>query len=313
MIRVNHLTRKYGATTAVDSVSFEIEQGQIVGLLGHNGAGKTTTLKMLTGVLDSTSGHIEVDGLSIEEHGTEIQKRIGYLSEASPLYPDMTVWQYLTYVARMRDVAENEIHDAVMQAMLATDLTSKVGEYIHTLSKGYCQRVGVAQAIVHKPDILILDEPTNGLDPTQIHAMRDLIRTIAQSATVIISTHIMQEVEAICDRVIIIRNGRIAIDSPMKELQKKNAVTLTLRQTLSELEPVVSKISGVAAVSPLDQIGDMARYSLELDKASEDLVPELAKAVVAAGWPLYGISRDHRDLETVFREVHQGVEGGQNA
>ena len=176
VIEVQNLSRNYGSFTAVNGISFRIPKGQIIGLLGHNGAGKTTTLKVLTGYLEATSGTVKVAGMDVKTHRLEIQDKIGYLPENSPLYPEMTVLEYLQYVVRMRGLADGQQAGAIRDAIRATNLGSKASEKIETLSKGYRQRVGVAQAIIHKPEILILDEPTNGLDPTQILAMRQLIR-----------------------------------------------------------------------------------------------------------------------------------------
>ena len=208
MIRVDALTRTYGDLTAVDQVSFEIGTGEIVGLLGHNGAGKTTIMKMLTGYLEPTGGSIEIDGLDINTERQAVQQRIGYLPENDPLYYEMTVIDYLDYAATLHGVPDAERFDRIREAIVKTELSSRATDTIGTLSRGFCQRVGVAQAILHHPRLLILDEPTNGLDPTQVQHMRDLIRVLAEHATVILSTHILQEVQAVCSRVIIIHDGR---------------------------------------------------------------------------------------------------------
>ncbi|MEJ2529535.1 MAG: ABC transporter ATP-binding protein, partial [Gammaproteobacteria bacterium] len=200
MIQVENLMRLYGDFTAVDDVSFSIGQGEIVGLLGHNGAGKTTIMKMLTGFLEPTAGTIDIDGLRIGRDTTAIQSRIGYLPENCPVWPEMTVIDYLDYQATLHGMAESQRKAAIARAIRRTALKEKATATIQTLSRGYRQRVGVAQAILHEPDIVILDEPTNGLDPTQIRQMRALIRELAQTATVIVSTHILQEVQAVCER-----------------------------------------------------------------------------------------------------------------
>ena len=215
MIEVQHLTRRYGDLVAVDDVSFRIDHGEVVGLLGHNGAGKTTIMKMLTGFLEPTSGMIRLADLEIGTDTRAIQARLGYLPENCPVWPEMTVIDYLDYQANLHGLPEGQRRAAIAKAIRRTALKEKATATIQTLSRGYRQRVGVAQAILHEPDIVILDEPTNGLDPTQIRQMRDLIRELAQTATVMISTHILQEVQAICDRVIIIRNGHKALDASM--------------------------------------------------------------------------------------------------
>ncbi|MCH8301561.1 MAG: ABC transporter ATP-binding protein, partial [Proteobacteria bacterium] len=192
MIRVEALTRTYGSLTAVDQVSFEIGTGEIVGLLGHNGAGKTTIMKMLTGYLEPTGGSIEIDGLDINTEREAVQQRIGYLPENDPLYYEMTVIDYLDYAATLHGVPDDQRNDRIREAIVRTELSSRATDVIGTLSRGFCQRVGVAQTILHNPRVLILDEPTNGLDPTQVQHMRDLVRFLAKHATIILSTHILQ-------------------------------------------------------------------------------------------------------------------------
>lgn len=309
MITVKNLTRKYGTFTAVNSISFEIPKGQIVGLLGHNGAGKTTTLKMLTGFLEPTSGEVLIDDVNIANDLMSAQKKIGYLSEQSPLYPDMSVWQYLFYVAEMRGIPEDRIPQAVRDAILDTDLGPKAEELISTLSRGYQQRVGVAQAIIHKPEILVLDEPTNGLDPTQILAMRQLIKNLSQKATVILSTHILQEVEAICDRVIIILNGRKAVDDKLIHLQKNNTIRLTLRESYAEVKNVLAEVKGIESVESLPSQSSLSEYSVRFEGNMETVAPAIAKKVIAKGWDLYRLQAEGRDLETIFNEINRGVKG----
>lgn len=310
MIEVSKLIRKYGNFTAVNGVSFSIPKGQIVGLLGHNGAGKTTTLKVLTGYLEATSGTVTIGGKDIKDHMLEIQSKIGYLPENSPLYPEMTVVQYLDYVAQMRSMPPESIGGAIRDAIAATDLGPKAAEKIGTLSKGYKQRVGVAQAIIHKPDILILDEPTNGLDPTQILAMRKLIKDLSQSSTVILSTHIMQEVEAICDRVIIVLDGRIVIDSLLADLKKGNCIHVGLKEDIEQVEPTLAAVSGVTGVKlGTSSFEGINQYVVEAKGDDPSIAASVAKAVVDKGWALYALHRDQRDLETVFREANSGSKG----
>ena len=311
MIEVTNLTRKYGSFTAVDSVSFSIPKGQIVGLLGHNGAGKTTTLRMLTGYLEPTSGTVSICGYDVNKNMDEIQEKLGYLSEQSSLYPEMPVWQYLQYVAQLRGIAQSEQEEAIRAAIIATDLGSKSGEFISTLSKGYRQRVGVAQAIIHKPEILVLDEPTNGLDPTQIQLMRTLIKNLAKTSTVILSTHIMQEVEAICDRVLIILNGKVAIDSSLSDLQHNNNITLSVKQELEQVKEALNEISAVKNISPnkLNNSG-IHTYSIEVEAVPSDLAPTIARKIFDKGWDLYSIDSEFTDLETVFKELNSSAERG---
>jgi len=224
MIEADRLTRRYGDFTAVDDVSFRIEPGEIVGLLGHNGAGKTTIMKMLTGALEPSSGVVRVDGTALETAPGSVQRQLGYLPESVPLYPELAVVDYLAYVAQVRRLEDAQA--AVARAVEATDLAEKAMDTIGTLSRGYKQRLGVAQAILHEPPFLILDEPTNGLDPGQTQHMRQLVRDLAASATVILSTHIMQEVGAVCDRVLILRDGRLALDERLDDLRSTSRLTL---------------------------------------------------------------------------------------
>lgn len=305
MITVQNLTRKYGDFTAVRSISFEIPRGQIVGLLGHNGAGKTTTLKMLTGYLEPTEGRVLIAGLDIQEERLRVQEKIGYLSEQSSLYPEMSVWQYLEYVADLRGIPEEKRTQAVRDAVIATDLQPKISAPIHTLSKGYRQRVGVAQAIVHKPEILVLDEPTNGLDPTQIQSMRKLIKDLSRSTTVIISTHIMQEVEAICDRVLIILNGKLALDATLEELQKGNTLHLSVNQGIAAVTGLLKGISDITNIEAVDSHGEVHHYLLQTSNDREKSAALVAKKVAEQGWDLYRLHHEHRNLETVFKEVNR--------
>jgi ABC-2 type transport system ATP-binding protein len=305
MIQVEDLIRTYGDLTAVDKVSFEIGQGEIVGLLGHNGAGKTTIMKILTGYLEPTSGSIEIDGLDIATHRGAIQQRIGYLPENDPLYPEMTVIEYLDYAVGLHGVPEGERMSCIKEAMDKTALTSRAPDRIGTLSRGYRQRVGVAQAIIHNPSLLILDEPTNGLDPTQVQQMRELIRSLAKRATVIISTHILQEVQAICDRVIIIRNGAKALDASMDELRTAKRLLVSVDASPNKAVTLFESLQGIKSVETLRVNGDEHYYALDLDKqnALQQIAPEVANRVTAEGIKLYTLQPERRNLETIFGEI----------
>ena len=243
MIEADHLTRRYGDFIAVEDVSFRIEPGEIVGLLGHNGAGKTTIMKMLTGALEPSSGAVRVNGKALERSPQAVQRQLGYLPETVPLYPELAVVDYLAYVAQLRQV--DDLAGAVARAVVATGLGDKALDPIATLSRGYKQRVGVAQAILHRPLFLILDEPTNGLDPGQTQHMRELVRNLAESATVILSTHIMQEVGAVCDRVLMLRDGRLALDERLDDLQATSRLNL---RTDSRAD--IGKLDGARAIQP---------------------------------------------------------------
>ncbi len=249
MIEIQGLSRSYGDLRAVDDVSFEIGRGEVVGLLGHNGAGKTTIMKMLTGFLEPDAGEIRIDGLDIATQRRAVQGRIGYLPENCPLYPEMTVIDYLDHQAALHGVGPDDRPAAIRGALERTELTAKATATIATLSRGYRQRVGVAQAILHGPAVLILDEPTNGLDPSQIQHMRDLIRDLAETATLIISTHILQEVEAVCDRVLILRAGRLALDQRLADLRAGSRLLLTLDRPPAEVGPLLAGLAGVGSVA----------------------------------------------------------------
>ena len=305
MIRVEVLTRVYGDLTAVDQVSFEIGQGEIVGLLGHNGAGKTTILKMLTGYLEPTSGSIEIEGMDIATDRRAVQSCIGYLPENDPLYPEMTVIDYLDYAASLHGIPEGERTARIREAIDKTDLSSRAADTIGTLSRGYRQRVGVAQAILHHPRVLILDEPTNGLDPTQVQHMRELIRSLAAHATVIISTHILQEVQVICDRVIIIRNGQKALDATMDELRAGKRLLVAVDAPPERALGLFKGVDGVRSVEPISGEGAGHRYALDLigDNALTETAPQVASRVAAAGLKLYALQPESRDLETIFGEI----------
>lgn len=296
MIHVESLTRRYGELTAVKDVSFTIGPGEVVGLLGHNGAGKTTIMKMITGYLEPTSGTIEVDGLLVGPDTRTIQARIGYLPENCPVWPDMTVIDYLDYQAALRGVPEAKRVDAIRRAIRRTALAEKAPAPIQTLSRGYRQRVGVAQALIHDPDILILDEPTNGLDPTQIRHMRDLIRELAEHATVIVSTHILQEVQAVCERVLIIRAGRLVVDSRVDALADEGGLLVSVDGEASDV------LAELGAVVSLDDQGGLRRYRLGVPQTA---APQVAEKLVANGFALHGLQPERRDLETVFAEVNE--------
>ncbi len=303
MIKVEHLTRKYKDFAAVNNVSFEIGQGEIVGLLGHNGAGKTTIMKMMTGYLEPTEGNIIIDGLDIGKQRRKIQKKIGYLPENCPVYPEMTVLDYLEYSAALHGVAKQDRPALIREAVARTALEAKATQQLSTLSRGYRQRTGVAQAILHKPDILILDEPTNGLDPTQIQHMRVLIAELAKSATVIVSTHILQEVQAICDRVIIIKDGGMALDAQMDGLQQSSKLFIS---TDAEPDTAVDLFQSFPQVVSVTA-GRKQQFELELDADvdSKATAAALAKGIHEKDWQLFALHFESRNLETVFAEISE--------
>ena len=302
MIEVRELSRSYGELKAVSEVSFDIGHGEIVGLLGHNGAGKTTIMKMLTGYLEPSSGTIRIDGLDLSEHRRSAQRRVGYLPENCPLYPEQTVLDALEYQSVLHDIPRHARPAAIRQAVERTALTAKASAPVATLSRGYRQRLGVAQAILHSPKILILDEPTNGLDPTQIQHMRGLIQELAQDATVIVSTHILQEVEAICSRVLIMSGGRLALDSSSDAIGRHPRLRVTLDRPAAEAVPLLSALSGVSGVELVDEGAGRHCFALSLEDAAA-AAPAIARAMADQGWNLFGLEPERRDLEALFRAV----------
>lgn len=298
MIRVEHLTRRYGDVVAAGDVNFDVGAGEIVGLLGHNGAGKTTVMKILTGFLEPSSGKAIVDGLDVQHYPSQTRSKLGYLPENLPVYPEMSVVDYLLFAAKLRLVGDQSAEEAVKKAMKETDLVDRAFDTIGTLSRGYRQRVGVAQAILHTPQALILDEPTNGLDPSQTQHMRELIKARAATATVILSTHIMQEVSAVCDRVLIMRDGLLVVDARLEDLQRTNDIEL---YTSSSIESVQEALRDHAQVKAM---GD--RLIVTTPNALENKnVDEIASLLVKSGVSIYSLTPEHRNLETLFKEVSE--------
>lgn len=309
MIAARNLTRNYGSFTAVDKVSFTIKDGEIVGLLGHNGAGKTTIMKMLTGFLEPTSGSATINGCDIEKDRSRAQSYIGYLPENCPLYPEMTVAAFLDYAAELKGIANGEKTRAIREAVAATELAEKLMAPISSLSRGYKQRVGVAQAILHNPKIVILDEPTNGLDPSQIKHMRALIKRLAENATVMLSTHILQEVAAVCGRVIIINRGKVALDKPLSELGGGGRLRLVTDGAPETVTPLISALNIVKGVEALGASGKAAAYSLALNgHAADEAASRVARAINEQGLSLFALYPESRDLETVFAEITAGAD-----
>lgn len=308
MISIHNLTRRYGDTVAVQGVTTEIGRGEIVGLLGHNGAGKTTVMKILTGYLQATEGTVTIDGLDIADHRTQVKQRIGYLPENAPLYDHMLVQAYLVMMARLRGVPEDRLAQQVGEAVVATGLQDRLRAPIDTLSKGLRQRVGIAQAIVHRPDVLVLDEPTNGLDPMQIHAIRDLIRRLGRHTTILLSTHILQEIEAVCDRVLILIDGHLVQDSPLPDLLDSRRVRLTLDPGAPGVEEALSAVPGVQQVTP----AGAGTYLLTWQGDAAP-VPAILETAHAQRWTVRSIAPEIRTLETVFQELqtqHIAERGG---
>jgi ABC-2 type transport system ATP-binding protein len=308
MIEATSLTRHYGRTTAVDGVSFEIGDNEIVGLLGHNGAGKTTIMRMLSGYLEPSAGSIRIGEVDVVESPHDMQRVLGYLPENLPIYPDMSVVDYLEYAATTRGIGSRDRMYAVCEALASTDLHGRALDRVSELSRGMRQRVGVAQAIIGQPKLLILDEPTNGLDPAQTAQMRELILRLARTATVVLSTHIMQEVDAVCDRVLVLREGRLALDSPLDALYASNVLVLQAGGDVEPLATYLARLPQVAAVSHTEQHGGLVHYELTLHEGADadTASNNVAQCVVGAGARLFRLEIARRDLDSVFREVTNG-------
>ena len=310
MINVEDLSRRYGNFTAVDRVSFQIQPGEIVGLLGHNGAGKTTIMKMLAGYLEPSHGRIMIEGLDVVQQPELIQQQLGYLPENLPVYPEMYVADYLEYAATMRGIPVDSRMDAVYEVIRQTQLQDKALQSIATLSRGYKQRVGVAQALLHRPRFLILDEPTNGLDPGQTQHMRTLIQNLAKTATVILSTHIMQEVDASCDRVLILRNGRLVVDNKLDELRQSNRLLVSCDHDAAAVRRILEPSIGITQIETLgsnNKYHDLALVIPEGQEANQ-LSASITTQLVGAGVSVSAIHAEKRDLEAVFREANASEE-----
>jgi ABC-2 type transport system ATP-binding protein len=304
MIDVADLSKSYGPIQALDQVTFHIAPGEIVGLLGPNGAGKTTTIKILTGYLHPDEGSVTVNGLDVLTHTREVQAQIGYLPESAPLYHELSVQAYLKMIADLREIPEEEQIAHLADAVKATGLTDQLTRPIGQLSKGYRQRVGIAQAILHRPQLLILDEPSLGLDPTQIVEIRNLIRRLAEQSTVLFSTHILSEVEALCDRVIILMNGQIRADARLSELSATPDAVLVLDKAPSGLDAVLRGLEGVGAVERGQTPDGHPSFRIVGSAGSSaDLCPAIYDLARKENWPLRELRRDVRTLESVFNEL----------
>jgi ABC-2 type transport system ATP-binding protein len=304
LIEVEHLVKSYGQARAVNDISFKVDKGEILGFLGPNGAGKTTTMRILTGYLPATGGTARIAGFDVFEQSMEVRKRIGYLPETPPLYPEMTVSAYLTFVAQIKGVPAAEIPNRVAEAMKMATVAERKDELIKRLSRGFKQRVGIAQAIVHNPDVIILDEPTVGLDPNQIKEVRSLIKNLAGQHTIILSTHILPEVEMTCDRVVIINKGRIvAVDTTENlttQLKGGERVRLQVRGSAEGLRESVVSIGGVKSVMVTPGAGDLVTAEIESDT---DLRAQIASRVVNKGFDLLEMRAVNLSLEDIFMQL----------
>lgn len=306
MVEVQHVTKRYGSLTAVDDISFSVERGEILGFLGPNGAGKTTTMRILTGFLPATEGRARVAGFDVFERPMEAKRRTGYLPETPPLYPEMTVVEYLRFVARINGMPSGDRRTQVGLAMERTNISDMADRYCGKLSKGYRQRVGLAQAILHNPDVLILDEPTAGLDPRQIIETRRLITELAGDHTVILSTHILPEVSQTCQRVVIINRGRVvAVDTPdnlTARLQGSQTLYLQIDTQGADALATLEGVDGVAGVTRADTQGNVSGYAIESNQG-DDVRRELSRAVVTNGWGLLELRPRQMSLEDIFLQL----------
>ena len=305
MIEVQHLTKRYGRVTAVDDLNFRVERGEILGFLGPNGAGKTTTMRILTGYMPATEGKAVVAGFDVFDQPIEAKKRTGYLPETPPLYPEMTVREYLQFVARLKikGVSSSERRGRVDEAMKRSRVYDMADRHCSKLSKGYRQRVGLAQAILHNPEVLILDEPTAGLDPKQIIETRQLIKELAGTHTIVLSTHILPEVSQTCDRVVIINKGRVvAVDTPANltaRLRGSETMYVQVDALGGNAASILQSVPGVTGVSPVDTHDQATGYEVSSEKG-HDVRRDLARAIVAQNWGLLELRPSRMSLEEVF-------------
>lgn len=302
-IEVADLKKYYGEQAALGGISFKVNTGEIVGFLGPNGAGKSTTMKILTGFIPATSGVAKVCGFNVEEDSIETRKRIGYLPEHNPLYLDMYVKEYLHFTGGIYNVQnlDSRVREMIDLVGLEREQNKKIG----ALSKGYRQRVGLAQAIIHNPDVLILDEPTSGLDPNQLVEIRELIKTIGQTKTVMLSTHIMQEVEAICDRIVIINNGVLVADNTSQVLQNLDNKQVVLVEFDAESKVNIKQLQSISGVSNVKKLEQGSTWLLESVDGS-DLRKSISQAALKNAWLVLSMKAEQKSLEQVFKELTKG-------
>lgn len=322
MIEVSHLTKKYGNHVAVDDLSFQVEKGQIYGLLGKNGAGKSTTMNILTGFLGATEGKVTIDGHDIYEEAEEAKKCIGYLPEIPPLYDSMTVWEYLCFVAELKKIPKGERLSQVEEVMELTKVTEYGNRLIANLSKGYKQRVGLAQAVLGYPPILILDEPTVGLDPKQMIEIRELVRSLSENHTIILSSHILTEVSAICDHILIIANGKLVASDKTENLEMmldhgESRLELCIKGEEEQIEEAFGDLTGVDAVEiQKDDEGTFCHVLLTVAKeklGERDIREEVFFRLSDRKLPIYSMNLVKNSLEDVFLALTEEEGGVKNA
>lgn len=309
MVEIKNLRKQFGSLTAVDDISFKVNQGEVLGFLGPNGAGKSTTMKMITGFLTPTTGTVTVDGYDIVQQSLQVKRRIGYLPEGAPAYPDMTVANFLDFIAQVRGFRGKEKHHRIADTVTRVNLESVLHQSIDTLSKGFKRRVGLAQAILHDPEVLILDEPTDGLDPNQKHEVRTLIKNMAREKVIILSTHILEEVHAVCTRAIIIANGKIVADGTPSDLEAKsqyhNSVIITLRALTDKANAVresLLKLSGVHKLETLVEKDSTLSYQV-FPQAQRSIIGKISQYVHEQQWEVEELHVDKGHLDEVFRSI----------
>ncbi|OGL77651.1 hypothetical protein A3J43_01960 [Candidatus Uhrbacteria bacterium RIFCSPHIGHO2_12_FULL_54_23] len=305
MLRLENISKSFGSVKAVDGLSFSISPGEVVGFLGPNGAGKTTTMRMIAGILEPDSGRIEFNGADVLEEPMALKRRLGYLPENNPLAEDLLVREAIAFTATLHGLTGKKVKEAVLSAAERTGLTAMVNRPVGDLSKGYRQRVGLAQAIVTEPELLIFDEPTEGLDPNQRHEIRDLITSLGKKRTVLLSTHVLTEVASTCSRVMVIREGRLVADGTVEELEKRatGKKQVTVEVIGNGAKEGLEKIEGVVRVAHVRPVQD-GRNRFELETmADADVRPEIFKLAVLRNWILVELHEGGRSLEDVFRQL----------
>ncbi len=302
MIRVKNLSMKFDDFTAVDDLSFDVAEGEVLGFLGPNGAGKSTTMKIISGFLQATSGEVSVCGLMVDSDPQKVQQIMGYLPEGAPAYSEMTVWAFLDFIAQVRGFSGEEKRQRLQAVIDQVQLQSVLHQVIETLSKGFVRRVGLAQAIMHDPKVLILDEPTDGLDPNQKHQVRELIKSLSKDKIVIISTHILEEVSAVCSRALIINQGKLLLDDHPEKLEKQsryhNAICLQLSD---DVEAAVKSLQGIANIESVEQLEER-KYML-FPRGGQMLLPEVVRWLDKQNWQVESLHLEKGRLEDVFRQV----------
>jgi gliding motility-associated transport system ATP-binding protein len=311
MIEINNLTKNFDQFTAVDDLSFTVKEGEVLGFLGPNGAGKSTTMKLITGFLSASHGSVSIDGFDISKNPIEAKSLMGYLPEGAPSYGDMTTLEFLNFVAQIRGYRGDEIAKRVQHVLDEVELNSVSQQTIDTLSKGFKRRVGLAQAIMHDPKVLILDEPTDGLDPNQKHHVRELIKNLARDKIVIISTHILEEVTSVCSRAIIIARGRIVADGTPAELEARSKYHQAVSVRLSEKYDLASDLSGLAQVLEVEKDDEDDMVFRILSSGGSPIFSQISEIAQNKHWPVTEFHVSRGQLEDVFRTVTQQTQGGE--